>query len=172
MLKLDFVIGLQARWARIIVSKAYVGDFILLVVELPHFVIRVLAANVLEDAMLMRLSAKSKVAASKPSIAGRCVGRILGQNQLQQDCQAPWPRHGCRRNAGQVLDYGRDFPALAATSTDEKPLDNSGSALLSWQDPPGCPRSCLAAKSSDACLRDGRHKMAKACACSKVIVER
>ena len=80
VLMLDLDIALQARWTRIIITKVYVDDLTLSVTGLPQFVIRVLAeaidfaVHVLEDAMLMQVSAKkSKVVASKPSIAQTVV---------------------------------------------------------------------------------------------------
>ena len=76
VLMLDLIFALQARWANIIIVKVYVDDLTLSVTGLPQVIIRELsraidfAVHVLEDAMLMKVSAKkSKIVASKPSIA-------------------------------------------------------------------------------------------------------
>ena len=67
----DLIYALQARWANIIVTKVYVDDLTLAVTSLPQKVITELTqaidfvVRVLEDAMLMQVSAKkSKVVAS------------------------------------------------------------------------------------------------------------
>ena len=76
---LDLFYALQARWAKIVVTKVYVNDLTLSVSGFPQMVIRELsqaidfAVHVLEDSMLMLVSAKkSKAVASKPTIA--CAG--------------------------------------------------------------------------------------------------
>ena len=91
VLMLDLIYALQARWAGIIVTKVYVDDLTLAASGLPQKVIRELAqaidfaVHVLEDSMLMKVSAKkSKVVASKPSIASAVVNAALG---LHQRCQ-------------------------------------------------------------------------------------
>ena len=77
---LDLINALQARWANIIITKVYVDDLTLSIAGLPGKIIRELAqaidfaVHVLEDAMLMQVSAKkSKVVASKPAIAAAVI---------------------------------------------------------------------------------------------------
>ena len=73
---LDLIRVVQARWANVVFIKVYVDDLTLSAPGLPQKVSRELAAaidfavHVLEDSMLMQVSAKkSKVVASKPSMA-------------------------------------------------------------------------------------------------------
>ena len=77
---LDFIRAVQGRWANVIFTKVYVDDLTLSVSGLPQKVIRELAqaidfaVHMLEDSMPMLMSAKkSKVVASKPSIAQAVV---------------------------------------------------------------------------------------------------
>ena len=80
VLMLDLIRAVQARWANVVFTKVYVDDLTLSVSGQPQKVIRELAqaidfaVHILEDRMLMLVSAKkSKVVASKPSIAQAVV---------------------------------------------------------------------------------------------------
>ena len=94
---LDLIHALQARWANIIITKVYVDDLTLSISGLPQKIIRELAqaidfaVHVLEDAMLMQVSAKkSKVVASKLSIALAVVNATnTDRTSVAKACQIP-----------------------------------------------------------------------------------